>query len=187
MSDGRIQWPMTLAGRNKAFIHCGDLARAVQQEAAIAVCHWWGVTAQTVTKWRKALDVEQYTEATRRLHREWMPHRLTPAERRKAVARMSSPEANAKKSAWRTGRPAPPSVLPILAGARLLLRTPAALKKLSDTHKRLGTRPPAAGKPWSAAEDTLLGRRPDAEVATRCRRTLWAVQHRRRVLGIPRF
>ena len=124
MSNGRIQWPMTRVRANNAFILCGDLVRAIRQEAAIAVCHWWGVTPQTVTKWRKALDVEQYTEATRRLHREWMPERVPPAVHRRAIRLASTPEANAKKAAAATGRKPSPKVLAILAmGRKKLMRS----------------------------------------------------------------
>src|SRR5271165_3958276 len=59
ISAGRIAWPRTKVKRAWAFILCGDLVRAVRRESAIAVCHWWGVTPQTVTVWRKALDVPQ--------------------------------------------------------------------------------------------------------------------------------
>ncbi len=49
---------------------CGDLVRAVKLESNIAICHWWGVTPQTVTKWRNALGVDATTEGTRRLRQE---------------------------------------------------------------------------------------------------------------------
>jgi hypothetical protein len=41
MSAGRIAWPTTRKGRSRpAFILCGDLANAVKQGAAIAICYW---------------------------------------------------------------------------------------------------------------------------------------------------
>src|SRR5687768_5155031 len=68
LSAGRIPWPVTTHNRGRAFNLCGDLVKAVRRESAAAVCHWWGVTGQTVSKWRKALGVDQYNEGTRNLH-----------------------------------------------------------------------------------------------------------------------
>jgi hypothetical protein len=59
ISAGRISWPQTIVARNRAFIVCGDLVRALRREAATAICYWWGVTPQTVTVWRKALGCGQ--------------------------------------------------------------------------------------------------------------------------------
>src|SRR4051812_15591231 len=67
MSDGLIPWPQTQAvARRFAFILCGDLEQAIRSKSATAVCHWWGVTPQTVTAWRKALGVGERTEGTHR-------------------------------------------------------------------------------------------------------------------------
>src|SRR4051794_27994816 len=78
LADARIPWPVGKRGRAKALIVYRDLARAVRRESAIAVCHWWGVTAQTVTKWRKALGVPEHNDGTRRLRRDYFPEVLTP-------------------------------------------------------------------------------------------------------------
>src|SRR4029077_7533342 len=64
ISAGRIPWPQTIVGRSLAFILCGDLVKAVRRESNQAVCRWWGVMPQTVTAWRKALDVPQGNEGT---------------------------------------------------------------------------------------------------------------------------
>ena len=63
--------------------------------------------------------------------------------------------------------------------------TAATKRKMRRTHKRLGTRPPAAGPAWSEQEDELLRTLPTAEVVQRTGRTLNAVRCRRRVLGLP--
>jgi hypothetical protein len=42
------------------------LAEAARRESNAAVRHWWGVTPQTVSKWRKRLGVGRYTDGTRR-------------------------------------------------------------------------------------------------------------------------
>jgi hypothetical protein len=57
-TDAPIPWPrcrpldQPLGG--SGLLLAGDLARAVRQESAAAVMHWWGVTAGVVWRWRKA-------------------------------------------------------------------------------------------------------------------------------------
>src|SRR3954447_10035285 len=67
MTDARIPWPVGKRGRARSLVVCGGLAEAVRRESNAAVCRWWGVTPQTVSKWRKALGVGPVTEGTRRL------------------------------------------------------------------------------------------------------------------------
>ena len=64
ISPGRIPWPQTIVGRNRAFILCGDLVKAVRRESAVAISYWWEVTAQTVSKRRRAIDVGPTAEGT---------------------------------------------------------------------------------------------------------------------------
>jgi hypothetical protein len=187
MSAGRIAWPRTKVKRAWAFILCGDLARAVRRESAIAICHWWGVTPQTLTVWRKALEVPPVNEGTRRLHVDYTPERLPPEVQEAARKKASSPEANAKKSAWRKGRPIHPNALAALERCRGQNPSKAARRKMSEAQKRRGAWPPAAGRPWSAEDECLLGTMPDAEVEKRTGRTLVAVRDRRYTLGIGRF
>jgi hypothetical protein len=54
-SDGRIPWPIGRRPRlaAKGMILYGDLADAVRRESNQAVCYWFGVSAQTVSKWRE--------------------------------------------------------------------------------------------------------------------------------------
>src|SRR4051812_18339720 len=65
LSNRRIPWPI---GRPQnggpSLILCGDLARAVKQEAALVIQHWWGVGRCTVWEWRKTLGVEFINEGT---------------------------------------------------------------------------------------------------------------------------
>jgi hypothetical protein len=57
-----------------------------------------------------------------------------------------------------------------------------AWAKMSAAHRRRGTRPPKAGRPWTGAEDELVRTLPAAEAARRTGRTLAAVSARRRGL-----
>jgi hypothetical protein len=59
-SDAPIPWPLCSrrAGRHaggKGLLVEVELARAVRQESAAAVQHWWGVSQSTVCKWRRAV------------------------------------------------------------------------------------------------------------------------------------
>ena len=68
-SDARIPWPLgRQRGRSaRALVVYGGLAEAVRRESNVAVCHWFGITPQTVSKWRKALGVEPANPGTHRL------------------------------------------------------------------------------------------------------------------------
>jgi hypothetical protein len=168
-------------------ILCGDLAKAVKRESAIAICYGWGVTGQTVSGWRKALGVPQVNEGTRRLYVVYTPERLPPEVQQAARKAASSPEANAKKAAWRKGRPIHPKALAALERCRGQKPSKTSRRKMSEAAKRRGAWPPAAGRPWTAEEDGLLGTMPDAEVAKRTGRSLGAVRDRRYARGIKRF
>src|SRR5205085_2279386 len=114
MSAGRIPWPVGKRGRAKALVVFGDLARAVRTESNQAVCHWWGVTPQTVSGWRRLLGVPRATEGTTRLYRDYTPERLPRHVQERALAKANSPEANAKKGAAWKGKPRPPHVKKLL-------------------------------------------------------------------------
>jgi hypothetical protein len=140
ISDGNIPWPQTVVRRSRAFILCGGLAKAVRRESAIAVCHWWGVTPQTVSKWRKALGVPQVNEGTARLYRDYAPERLTEDVRKRALAAANGPEANAKKAAFRLGKPAHPRARAALASYWGQSPSAETRRKMSEAHRRRGTR-----------------------------------------------
>ena len=114
LSAGRVPWPMGQRGRAKALVVFAGLADAVRTESNQAVCHWWGVSPQTVSKWRKLLGVPRGNEGTDRLYRDYAPERLTPQVRAKAVKAASTSKANRKKAAARTGKPRPPHVRALL-------------------------------------------------------------------------
>jgi hypothetical protein len=186
ISNARIPWPQTIVGRNRAFIICGDLVKALRRESNIAICHHWGVTPQTVTVWRKALDVPVATEGTSRLFR--LTAERMPAEvRARAIKAANTPEANAKKKVW-LGKRRPPEFMEALRkaniGRKVSLET---RRKMSESHKRRGTWPATAGRAWTAKEESLLGKAPDEAVAKRIGRTLIAVQNWRARLKIHKY
>jgi len=70
-TDGRLPWPKgVVIGRRSApsIVVDDELARALRHESAVAIRHWWGVSAKTVAMWRRELDVRRADpEGSRRL------------------------------------------------------------------------------------------------------------------------
>jgi hypothetical protein len=188
MSGGRIAWPVARHKRGKPFlIVFAGLAEAIRRESNQAVALWWGIDKQTVSKYRKILGVPLATEGTSRLHRDIADEVFTEEVRARAVAAANTPEANAKKSTAKRGKPRPAHLMEALARFNRGRKLPEATRrKMSQAHKRRGTRPPWLNDPWPPEHDALLGTLPDAEVAERTGRTLQAVGDRRRTLGIYR-
>jgi hypothetical protein len=164
LSDAPIQWPyVPQHGGNGhcSLILCGDLIRAVRRESETAVAYWWGISAQTVWKWRKALGVASQTEGTSDLLSRWAPETVLDEEvTRKRMKAMKSPERAAKIAAARRGKPRPQSVIEALRKANTgKTASEATRRKMSEAHKRRGAIPPAIGGPlWTKEEDALLCR-----------------------------
>jgi hypothetical protein len=105
----------------------------------------------------------------------------------RARAKARDPERRAKIAAARRGKPRPRHVIEAMRAANLgRPLSEETRRKMSEAHRRRGTRPPKAGRPWTAAEDTLLSAGMSAaEVAKRTGRTLTAACKRRGQLGLP--
>jgi hypothetical protein len=190
LTDAPIQWPLgRRPGRNeraRSLILCGDLAEAVRRESATAVAYHFGVTAQTVSLWRRALGVGHVNEGTHRLRSDLAYEPGPTAGREKGQAKNSDTARRAKIAAAKRGKPRPPHVIEAMRKGRLgTPHSAEARAKMSAAHKRRGTRPPKAGRPWTAEEEALVRQLPPAEVARRSGRTLKAVYAWRRVLGVP--
>lgn len=187
LSSSRIPWPL---GRrrghsSRGLVVYGALAKAVRRESNQAVAHWWGVTGQTVTVWRKALGVGS-TTGTQRLRSRYGHSLAARRGLRRAQAKARDPVRRAKIAAARRGKPRPRHVVEAVIAAHLGSRhTKVARRKMSLAHKSRGTWPPAAGRPWTAEEDGLIRTLSGKEVARRTGRTLNAVYMRRISLGLP--
>jgi hypothetical protein len=163
LTDAPVPWPMGKTKRAKSLVLYRDLAHAVRREANQDVARLFGVTGQTVTKWRRALDVPPNNRGTLR-------RRVEAGKRNKKGllamhAKARDPMRCAKIAAAKRGKPRPRSVIGALRRANLGRKLSAEQRaKMSATHKRRGTRPPKAGRPW---EHGKIG------CSTRCRRRPW--------------
>jgi hypothetical protein len=147
LSDARIPWPIGWLPGGKSPVLCGPLVKAVQREAACAMCHWWGVSPWLVRKWRRALGVPRWNEGDLRLKVAIgkSPGMKPALDAMHAKAR--DPVRRAKIAAAKRGVPRPPHVVEgmrqRMLGKKLSKTTRA---KMSAAHKARGTWPSAAGK-----------------------------------------
>ncbi len=185
LTDGRIPWPIGKRLRLRAIVLFGDLERAVLKESAQAIKYWWGVGSATVAKWRRVLRVPVGNEGTRRLRVNYATTPAAEAVRKKACSKARDPGRREKIAASKRGKKRPANVVAGMR-ARMLGKTLSddTRRKMSEVHRRRGTRPPKAGPAWSAEEDALVRTLPAAEVAKRTRRSLAAVYSRRSELGV---
>jgi hypothetical protein len=186
MSDAPISWPLCTRGRGRrSLVVFKDLHRAILRESNQAICHWWGVTPQTVTKWRKALDVERNTEGSMRLSTEYGKEPWAIEGLKKGQAKARDPQRRAKIAEARRGKPRPAHVGQAVAAAhRGTHHSEETRRKMSRTHQRLGSMVPGT-KVWTVVEDELVRTLPAEEAAKRTGRSLTAVYTRRNRLGVP--
>jgi hypothetical protein len=186
-SDAPIPWPIGQTppngGARSLALYAG-LAEAVRRESADAVMHFWGVKHATVWAWRKAPNVGQYTEGTRKLKGEsFAPHAAGVSEAARPT--WSSQERRAKISAAKKGKPRPPHVVEAMRRGRTgKPHDEETRQKMSKSHRERGTLVPGT-KTWTAQEDELVRTLRPKEAAQRTGRTLAAVWARRRELKLP--
>jgi hypothetical protein len=185
-AGGPIPWPIAKTDHGaKSLVVYKGLAEAVRRESNQAICHWYGLTPQTISKWRRILGVPSTTEGTRRLRHEYALEPAATAARAKAHAKAADPERRRKIAEAKRGKPRPPGLIARLTAARLAKPvSDETRQKMSETHKKRGTRPPWIGPPWTPEEDDLVRRLSATEAAERTGRTLEAVYSRRRILGV---
>jgi hypothetical protein len=184
LTAARIPWPVGFRGKARGLVVYAGLAKAVRREAAIAVCHWWGVTPDTVSRWRKALGVGPVTAGTRKLRQETFARAFTPAVWARVEAARRSPAVNAKRAAARVGRTQPPEVVEAIRRGRTGIKHTAEAKaKMSAAHQaRHAAGAAAERKPWTPGQDALLMTLPLAKVAASTGRSVKAVRVRRQRL-----
>ena len=186
LSSGRIPWPCFQNGRHRSPVLFGALAKAVRRESNQAVAYWWGVSAQTVTAWRNALGVGPTTPGTSKLRSAHFHEPWARKAQEKALAKARDPARRKKIAAARRGKPRPVHVIEVTRQRYLGKQLSAETRrKMSEAHKRRGSWPPAAGRPWTPEEDELVHTLRIAEVAKRTGRSISAVKNRRITLGVP--
>ena len=146
LTDAPVPWPIGKTLRAKSLVLYRDLAQAVRRESNLEVCRLFGVTPQTVSKWRKVLGVEQINPGTLRLrvaHGRSLAGRVgleamwakarDPGRRRKILQQLGA------------ASPGPAHVIEAMRQANLG-RPPAHRAKIGKAHKRRGTIPPIAAQ-----------------------------------------
>jgi hypothetical protein len=188
-TDARIPWPVGYPrerGGSPAPVVYGALAQAVGRESNQAVCYWFGVTAQTVSKWRKALGVGLTNDGTHRLRSDYTREPWAVRARRKAVGKARDPDRRRKIAEARRGKKRPTHVVEAVRRAHLgWTHTPEARAKLSAAMKERAKVFVPNGRTWTAAEDDLLRTLPPAAAARETGRGLGSVYDRRRTLKVP--
>lgn len=92
-SQAPIPWPMQCKGGGTPCpILIGDLIEAVKTESAAAICHHFGVSRDTVKRWRKELNVQRMNAGTKQLWSDKTEERL--GEHRAKGGRMSALKQN---------------------------------------------------------------------------------------------
>ena len=183
LKDGKIPWPVGKREGNLSLVVYKGLAKAVRKEANQAVAHWFGITGQTVTKWRRAMGVGPTTPGTSKLRSGYAQEPWARRAIKKAQDKATDPERRRKISESKIGKPRPASVHEALRKANTgSKRSEESSGKMSTAHRSRGTRPPKAGRPWSKKEDRgalSLSMKGAAKVTGR---TVKAVEMRRVVL-----
>jgi hypothetical protein len=181
--DGPIPWPVCKTSRRHAIIVYADLARAIRRESAIAVAHWWGVRQLQVWVWRKALGVGATTKGTSKLRSAYTREPWAVGAWAKAHSKAGDPARREKIAAAKRGVRRPWHVMePAHEARRGSRHTEEARRRMSEAHRRRGTRPPKAGRAWTVEEDGLVRTLPAIYAAQQMGRTLGAVYCRRREL-----
>jgi hypothetical protein len=122
------------------------------------------------------------------LHREWFPELRDDEALERWRKANRSPERAAEISAARRGKARPKELMDKLHRGNIGRKhSEESRRKMSEAQKRRGAWPPAAGRPWTEAEDALLGKMLDREVAARTGRHPKNVFARRKALSISRF
>ena len=188
-SNGRIAWPL---GRRRAsrcrasLILYGDLARAIQRETRVAVCYWWGCSGAAANAMRKALEVPRMTDGANLRQQEVGQMPAVKAGLRRSWAKARDPERRRKIAEARTGKPRPAELVAAMRHRMLGNRVSESTRaKMSDTHRKRGTRPPWLNVEWSPQDDELVRTLSAKAAAERTGRTLVAVYQRRHVLNVP--
>jgi hypothetical protein len=192
-SQGPIPWP--LEEQWGAYILCGDLVRAVENEPAAAVVRQWGVGEMTVTNWRKRLNVgRKNNPGTTRLRR-WQARKIFSGRpkttafkqfmQRRMLERIRNREVPFVKpeQLWKTQEV---RLLGTASDEDVARKLGRSLNSVKVKRVRLGIA--AVPKQWITPQEiALLGTMPDAELAVKLGRTVKSIEYWRTKLGRTYF
>jgi hypothetical protein len=142
VSDAPIAWPLGWAHGGLSLVVYAGLEQAIRRESIQAVAHHWGVTPQTVTKWRGRLGIQgSPVEGTTRLRKRYAAEPWAEQARLKAWSKAQDPERRARIAAAKRGKPRSPDVV---AAMRERMRgkrpTEAARERMRQAALRAGRR-----------------------------------------------
>jgi hypothetical protein len=185
LTDARIPWPIAKrpGERARSWVVYAGLADAVRTESATAICYWWGITPQTVTKWRKAMGVGPMTDGTARLRSQSAAESPLVAKAREAARATDNDPARVEKiRRSKLGKPRPAKVIQAMRDANL------GRERTAETRAKMSAaktgKPRAPRRDWTPEELALLGQLSDAEVAKRTGRSEASVWSMRRKVSI---
>lgn len=139
LTDAKIPWPIgQVPGKGaRGPVVYADLERALRVESNVAICHWWGVTGQTVRKWRRAIGVGPHTEGSRRLRAAYGAEPEGSSARAEGLRKTDRSEQFARMSEERSGIPRLESVKRKLRRANLGKRhTTETRQKMREARRR---------------------------------------------------
>jgi hypothetical protein len=192
-SDARIPWPLgrVRGGRGQGgLVVYGALAEAVRRDSNQAVAHWFGVKPNTLSLWRKALEVRRTNEGTGRLRRAYGAEDWFAGVRAKGQSARWTDDRRAEMSAKLKGRTYGPEALAnIRAGHQrktYTKHTPEAKTKMrAAAAARLARGQVPNGRAWTPGEDDLVRTLPAPAAAGQTGRPITHVYKRRRKLKVP--
>jgi hypothetical protein len=165
-SDAPIPWPRIW--RHRSLVICGDLLRALKTESVYAVSYHWGLSRATVSYYRQQLSIPRQNPGSYRLFREIV------------IEAARTPEALAKQSAAREGKPSTESARD-RERLRRIQRRPKSMAIRRRMAERMRRRFDLVGPypRWTPQELALIATMPDREVARRINRSLSAVRSKK--------
>ena len=145
LSDAPIPWPIGKAishtHGNLALVVYRGLARALKRESIQAIAHHWGVSPQTVVKWRRRLGLTGKMPAgTTVLRSKYFHEPWADEMRRKAWAKARDPVRREKIAAAKRGKPRSMETIAKMRAAATGKRASASTRrKMSAAHKARAT------------------------------------------------
>jgi hypothetical protein len=177
-SEARLPWPICRPAEpplsGLGLLVDDELARAIQNESALALRYWWGVGRSTAQRWRGAFEVGRMDSEGSRIA-------ILGAIQATIDARVPEEEADAY-GLW---SPDEEALLGVLTDREAANRTGRALNAVRGKRRQMGRKNPDPrslphpGRPWTLEEDGMVARLLPEEVARRTGRTLRAVYARR--------